>query len=186
MFVQIDTERNNTLVAWGWYAFPGYDKEFPSIDYEDYCNNPDKYSYNPETIEITLNPNYNQVLLQQEKEKKIIENDTKRDRRLASGVEYKGVMFDCDTDQKANLLGVSQFMGDEDKITWFGMDNKSLLMGKEDMLALGQIIITLTNNLWNYNANVKYQIEQAKNVAEVQKIFIDYDNLPEATGFVAG
>lgn len=184
MYIQINDE--NKLVAWGDYMFPGFTKEVKDISEEDYSNNPGKYNYNPDTQTIELNPDYNNILLEQEKQLKILENDTKRDERLASGVEYKGVMFDCDTDQKANLLGVSQFMGEEDKITWFGMDNQSLLMGKEDMLALGQIIVTLTNNLWNYNANIKYQIEQAKNVAEVQKIFIDYDNLPEATGFVAG
>lgn len=182
MYIQVD---NNQLVGWSDYPFKGYTKEV-DVDYTDYCENKNKYIYDPSTQEIIVNPDYNSVLLEQEKQLKITENDTKRDKRLASGVEYKGVMFDCDTDQKANLLGVSQFMGEEDKITWFGMDNQSLLMGKEDMLALGQIIVTLTNALWNYNANIKYQIEQAKNVAEVQKIFIDYDNLPEATGFVAG
>lgn len=184
MFIQVN--ENKELVAWGPYEFIGANKEVSNIDYDDYCATPNKYIYNKDEGTITLNPDYNNILLEQEKQLKILENDNKRDKRLAGGVEYKGVMFDCDTDQKANLLGVSQFMGDEDKITWFGMDNKSLLMGKDDMLALGQIIVTLTNALWNYNANIKYQIEQAKNVAEVQKIFIDYDNLPEATGFVAG
>lgn len=186
MFVQIDPEQNNALVAWGWYAFPGCNKEFPSIDYEDYCSNQDKYSYDPETTEITLNPNYNQVLLQQEKDKKVQENDQKRDARLSGGVEYKGIMWDCDTDQKANLLGVAQFMGDGDSIRWYGMDNESAVLTKTEMMELGALIVNLTNGVWTQNANIKYQIESAQNVAEVQKIFVDYDNLPEVLGIIPG
>lgn len=179
------TIQDDKITAYAGYKIKGATKEV-NVDYNDYVANPDKYIYNPEIQDVIVNPDYNNILLEKEKQSKILENDTKRDKRLAGGVEYKGVMFDCDTDQKANLLGVSQFMSDEDKITWFGMDNQSLLMSKSDMLELGQIIVTLTNELWNYNANIKYQIDQAKNVAEVQKIFIDYDNLPEATGFVVG
>lgn len=186
MFVQIDTSDNNRLVAWGPYAFVGSTHEFKEVDYDDYNNNPDKYVYIAEDIAMDINPEYNKVLLQQEKEKKIAENDTKRDERLASGVEYKDIMWDCDTDQKANLLGVAQFMKEGDSIQWYGMNNKSAILTKAEMVELGQIIVVLTNAIWTQNANIKYQIEQAQNVGEVQKIFVDYTNLPQVTGIILG
>lgn len=186
MFVQIDTSDNNRLVAWGPYAFVGSTHEFKEVDYDDYNNNPDKYVYIAEDIAMDINPDYSQVLLQQEKDKKTLENDQKRDARLASGVEYKDIMWDCDTDQKANLLGVAQFMKDGDSIHWYGMDNKSALLTKAEMMELGQLIVVLTNAVWTQNANIKYQIEAAQNVAEVQKIFVDYDNLPDVMSILKG
>lgn len=186
MFVQIDTSDNNRLVAWGPYAFVGSTHEFKEVDYDDYNNNLDKYVYIAEDIAMDINPDYNQVLLQQEKDKKIAENDTKRDERLASGVEYKDIMWDCDTDQKANLLGVAQFMKEGDSIQWYGMDNKSAVLTKAEMMELGQLIVVLTNAVWAQNANIKYQIEAAQNVAEVQKIFVDYDNLPDVMSILKG
>lgn len=186
MFVQIDTSDNNRLVAWGPYAFVGSTHEFKEVDYDDYNNNPDKYVYIAEDIAMDINPDYNQVLLQQEKDKKTLENDQKRDARLASGVEYKDIMWDCDTDQKANLLGVAQFMEDGDSIHWYGMDNKSAVLTKAEMMELGQLIVVLTNAVWTQNANIKYQIEAAQNAAEVQKIFVDYDNLPDVMSILKG
>lgn len=186
MFVQIDTNNDNRLMAWGGYAFAGSTHEFKEVDYDDYLANPEKYVYNPEDMSMDINPEYNQVLLQQEKEKKIAENDTKRDIRLASGVEYKDIMWDCDTDQKANLLGVAQFMEDGDSIRWYGMDNKSAVLTKAEMMELGQLIVVLTNAVWTQNANIKYQIAAAQNVAEVQKIFVDYDNLPDVISILKG
>lgn len=182
MWITID---NDNVTAWSPYKMIGATKEV-SIEYDDYVSNPGKYVYNTTTQDFNINPKYNDILLEQEKELKTKENDTKRDKRLASGIEYKGIMFDCDTDQKANLLGVSQFMEDGDSINWWGMDNKSLLMSKADMLELGQQIAVLTNALWAYNANVKYQIEQSKTVADVKKIFIDYDNLPDVESIIKG
>lgn len=186
MFVQIDPEQDNAIVAWGGYQFPGSNKEFPSIDYMDYDTNPDKYVYDSTTMEITINPNYNDILLQQEKAAKTEENDKARDARLAGGVEYKGIMWDCDTDQKANLLGVAQFMGEGDSIRWYGMDNQSAILTKAEMMELGALIVNLTNGVWTQNANIKYQIESAQNVSEVQKIYIDYDNLPQVLGIIPG
>lgn len=186
MFVQIDPEQNNAIVAWGGYQFPGCTHELEEIDYEDYNNNPEKYIYDPETLSIDINPNYNDILLQQEKGKKIQENDQKRDARLAAGVEYKDIMWDCDTDQKANLLGVAQFMEDGDSIRWYGKDNQSAILTKVEMMELGALIVNLTNGVWTQNANIKYQIEAAQNVAEVQKIYVDYTNLPSVLGILKG
>ena len=62
----------------------------------------------------------------QAKEAKIIENDTARDEALNQGVEYKGVLFDSDTDQKVNLLAMVSVMDDEQTIIWYGKDNQPL------------------------------------------------------------
>ena len=186
MFVQIDTKQDNALMAWGPYPFTGCTHECEDIDYDDYCNNPNKYIYNKETMSISINPDYQNILLQEEKNKKLEENDQKRDERLASGVEYKDIMWDCDTDQKANLLGVAQFMNEGDSIRWYGMDNESAVLTKADMMELGALIVSLTNAVWTQNANIKYQIEQAQNIAEVQKIYVDYNNLPSVLGILTG
>lgn len=174
MFVQID--KDNNLVAWGGYPFEGSTHQV-DVDYDDYINNPDKYIYIKDTQEIILNPEWATIALKQEKGIKIEENDTKRDERLASGVSFKNYVFDCDTDQKANLMGASQFMAEGETITWFAMDNEPVKLTKDEMIELGKLIMDTTTKVWTENANIKYQIAEAKNIAEVKKIFIDYSKI---------
>lgn len=109
------------------------------------------------------------------KQSKIRENDIKRDTALLGGVEYQGVLFDSDTDQKINLLATVSRMSDTDTITWFGMDNQGLLCTKVDLLAIGQLITELHSFCWQNNAYIKEQIEQAETIAEVNAIEINYD-----------
>ena len=118
----------------------------------------------------------------QAKELKIQENDIARDVALNQGVLYKGVLFDSDTDQKANLLGVILTMNDEDKIEWFGMDNKPLECTKEDLMNIGGAITALHSFCWNKNAEIKAEISEAETIDEVNEIVIDYSAPKESEG----
>lgn len=110
----------------------------------------------------------------QAKELKIEENDTKRDIALLQGVEYKGVLFDSDTDQKINILAMVSTMDDKDTIIWFGMDNQPLECNKQDLINIGGLITQLHSFCWNTNAINKERINRASTVDEVEHIVIDY------------
>lgn len=124
--------------------------------------------------EIVKNPEYPTIYLNEQKEKKIEENDTIRDEALIAGVTYKDVLFDSDTDQKANLMAIYQTMGDEDKITWFGKDNQALECSKEDIANIGALIAQLHTFIWNKNAEIKEAIANAEDLETLDTIELDY------------
>ena len=123
---------------------------------------------------LSLNPDYAPIELEKAKKEKIRENDAKRDEKLNSGVVYQEILFDSDTDQKVNILAVVSTMGDEDTITWFGMNNDSLECNKTDLIAIGGLITTLHAFCWAKNAQIKAAINAAKTLAEVETVTIDY------------
>lgn len=140
--------------------------------WQDFNNNPNKYIW--QNDEIVLNPEWGAILLEQAKKEKIKENDIARDNALNQGVEYKGVLFDSDTDQKVNLLAIVSTMGDEDTIVWFGMDNQPLECTKEDLINIGGSITALHSFCWGKNAEIKALINEAETVEEVDEVVIDY------------
>lgn len=108
------------------------------------------------------------------KQDKIMLNDELRDIALFGGVEYQGVLFDSDTDQKTNLIGTILSMSDEDTITWYGMDNQGLLCTKVDLYAISNLIKDLHGFCWSMNAYLKEQIAEAETLEELEAIVIDY------------
>lgn len=123
---------------------------------------------------IIINPDYEAKILTQAKENKIIENDNLRDEALNKGVVYNNILFDSDTDQKVNLLATVSSISDTDTITWFGMNNDSLICTKQDLINIGGLITQLHSFCWTKNAEIKEQIKQAKTIEEVENIEIDY------------
>lgn len=147
--------------------------------YPDYVPQVLPADYNAEKYivvngQLVLNPEYDALMLEKAKESKIGENDTKRDSALNGGVVYKEVLFDSDTDQKVNLLATVGAMGDEDVITWYGMDNVPLECTKLDLINIGGLITALHTFCWNKNAYLKTLIHNAATVEEVEAIVIDY------------
>lgn len=124
--------------------------------------------------EIVLNPDLEDIKLQQAKEEKIVLNDTLRDEALNQGVLYKDVLFDSDTDQKANLLGVIFSIDDIQTVVWYGKDNQPLLCNKEDLANIGGLITQLHSFCWNKNALIKDEINGAQTIEELEEIEIDY------------
>ena len=108
------------------------------------------------------------------KQDKVILNDELRDNALLGGVEYQGVLFDSDTDQKTNIIGKVMTMSDMDTETWYGMDNTALLCTKADLMAIGGLITELHSFCWQNNAYIKEQINQAETIEEVEAIEINY------------
>lgn len=125
--------------------------------------------------EVIENPEYEKIQLDKAKAAKITENDTARDTALNAGVEYKGVCFDSDTDQKINLLAVVSAMNEDDTITWFGMDNQPLECTVEDLQAIGGLITQLHQYCWNKNAQIKLLISEAETIEDLERIEIDYE-----------
>lgn len=123
---------------------------------------------------IIKNPEWDNICLEQKKQEFIAENDRLRDEKLLEGVTYNNVLFDSDTDQKTNLLATYQMLSDEDTITWYGKDNKALLCTKQDLLAIGKLIIQLHSYCWNMNAYIKEQIENANTLEDLNNINISY------------
>lgn len=147
-----------------------YDNVLPlPSDYE-----PNKYIV--VNNELVLNPEWEEIQLNDAKSAKIKENDTARDNALNQGVEYKGVLFDSDTDQKVNLLAIVSTMGDEDTIVWFGMDNQPLECNKEDLIFIGSLITELHSFCWGKNAEIKAEINEAETIEDVEKIIINYES----------
>ena len=159
--------------------------EYGSVDVknievsEDVYAERDKYIYSDG--KIILNPEYSTIELNNKKEELIAENDRLRDEKLLEGVIYNNVLFDSDTDQKTNLLATYQMLSDEDTITWYGKDNKALLCTKNDLLAIGNLIIQLHSYCWNMNAYIKEQIENAQNLEELENIIINYEDVHQIT-----
>lgn len=112
--------------------------------------------------------------LEEAREAKIKENDIARDEALNGGVEYKNILFDSDTDQKVNLLATVSTIGDEDVITWFGMDNTPLECNKSDLINIGGLITQLHSFCWNKNAEIKALISEAETVEAVRELEIYY------------
>lgn len=144
---------------------------------EEYYNNYIQYGedyYTCQEGEIVLNPEYETKKLQETKENKIIENNIARDEALMKGILYNNIIFDSDTDQKANILGAVLQMSDTDTIPWFGMNNDCLICTKQDLLNIGGLITTLHSFVWNRNAEIKTAINEAQTIEEINNIEIDY------------
>ena len=125
-------------------------------------------------FEFADTPEYLAKELIKAKENKIQVNDKLRDEAINGGVTYKNILFDSDTDQKVNLLAMVSAMSDEDTITWFGKDNQPLDCTKEDLLNIGGLITQLHRFCWNKNAQIKYLIDVAETLEELEEINIDY------------
>ena len=139
---------------------------------EEVYNDYKKYIYSDGNI--ILNPEWDNIQLEQAKSDKIALNDELRDRALLGGVTYQNVLFDSDTDQKVNLLATVGMMSDEDTITWYGMDNQGLLCTKTDLMAIGGLITELHSYCWGMNAYIKEQISEAQTLEELENIEINY------------
>ena len=127
-------------------------------------------------FEFTDTPEYIAEELAKAKEAKLQENATKRDEHLLAGVVYKDVLFDSDTDQKINLQFYVPNMSDTDTVIWFGKDNQPLECTREDLMAIGGLIGSLTVQVWSVK-NPAYieQINNAKTMEELNAINIDYN-----------
>ena len=113
--------------------------------------------------------------LENAKNIKIFENDDIRNATLNQGVTYQDILFDSDTDQKINLLATVSMMSDTDTIEWFGMNNDSLICTKQDLINIGGLITELHSFVWNKNAEIKTEINEAETIEEVESIKIDYN-----------
>lgn len=146
--------------------------------YDNVLPLPDDYvegKYIIKNNELVLNPNWDEINLEQVKTEKIVENDKKRDKKLNGGVIYKNVLFDSDTDQKVNLLATVGIIDDEQTIVWYGMDNQPLECTKEDLINIGGLITSLHSFCWNKNAEIKMEIASCLTVDEVEAININYE-----------
>ena len=113
--------------------------------------------------------------LEHAKQAKIFENDNKREAAINSGVTYKGILFDSDTEQKANIIGSVLTMSETDTIIWFGMNNDAMECTKEDLENIGALIAQLHSFCWTRNAEIKHEIALAETIEEVNAIEIDYE-----------
>lgn len=125
--------------------------------------------------EIVINPEWDNIQLEKAKADKIALNDELRDNALISGVTYKDVLFDSDTDQKVNLLAIITTMPDDDNIVWFGMNNEPLMCSKADLIAIGELITELHAYCWMRNAEIKQEIAEAETMEQLNEVDISYD-----------
>ena len=109
--------------------------------------------------DITGTPEYIAEELAKAKEAKLQENATKRDEHLLAGVVYKDILFDSDTDQKINLQFYVPNMSDTDTVIWFGKDNQPLECTREDLMAIGGLIGSLTVKVWKYGLKRKLVVK---------------------------
>ncbi len=108
---------------------------------------------------------------------KLAENVSKRDERLRAGVEYRGVLFDSDTDSKVNIMGALSALLDGDSVGWNSMDNETVIMTKVELEELGALLIGLTSTVWGAEGlNVQYinAINACTTLEELEAVVIDY------------
>lgn len=129
--------------------------------------------------EIVINPELDNIILEEAKDEKIKLNDELRDTALLGGITYKDILFDSDTDQKINLLSTVETLSDEDTIVWYGMNNEPLLCNKEDLYNIGYLIKELTTYCWTHNAEIKQAIQNAETLEELEAIEINYNREEE-------
>lgn len=109
------------------------------------------------------------------KNSRLEENKYLRDECLNAGVTYKGILFDSDTDQKINILGVISRMSDEDTTIWYGMNNDILECTKEDLFNIGILITKLNTYCWTKNTYIQQRINNANTVQEIEEVEIIYN-----------
>lgn len=125
--------------------------------------------------DLTETPEYIEVKLKEAKAEKLQENATKRDEHLIAGVVYKDVLFDSDTDSKANLLFASVGMYETQTVIWLGKDNQPLECNKQDIYNIGNAIGDMTVNVWAVkNPYYLQAIENAETIEQLNEIVIDY------------
>ncbi len=103
-------------------------------------------------------------------------NKTEREKKLSSGVLYKGILFDSDTDQKINLSSTYNSMNQEEQKKWFGMDGTSSIpCTKEDLKNIEALIKELTAYVWEeknpYYINL---ITNCDSITELENLDITY------------
>jgi hypothetical protein len=160
IFVDTDLQRLQNTVALGEYAeLEIKETDRPIVNFE-----------------FADTPEYLAEELTKAKEAKMQENATKRDEHLLAGVVYKDVLFDSDTDQKINLQFYVPNMSDTDTVIWFGKDNQPLKCTKEDLMAIGGLISSLTAQVWSVkNPAYVEAINNATTIEELNAINIDYN-----------
>ena len=170
MYVEI---KENKLLS--WCQMPYLDYEYVDIDYSTFDQS--KYEVQDgQLVGISETPEYIAEELAKAKEAKMQENATKRDEHLLAGVVYKDVLFDSDTDQKINLQFYVPNMSDTDTVIWFGKDNQPLECTREDLMAIGGLIGSLTVQVWSVkNPAYVEAINNATTMEELNAINIDYN-----------
>lgn len=116
--------------------------------------------------------------LQEAKEIKLQENETKRNERLAKGVLYKEVYFDIDADSKINIDYAVNKMAEDEKVFWGGTDGVTYIeLTKAEMQELSVEIVSLTSAIWainGLNKTYKDNINAAQTLEELNNIIINY------------
>ena len=146
------------------------------INYQEYLKDPNKYAVVNGTIQdISQTPEYIAEQLETKKREKILENAKKRDEYILSGVTYKDVLFDADTDQKINLMFAVNSMTESDTIFWLGKNNIPLECNKQDLINIGSLIANLTSYVWTIkNPSYIQQINESPDLETLNSIIIEY------------
>lgn len=142
---------------------------------EDIKAHPNNYKIVNDEIVKKSEDEIEREALERAKREKIFENDNKREAAINSGVTYKGILFDSDTEQKANIIGSVLTMSETDTIIWYGMNNDAMECTREDLENIGALIAQLHSFCWTKNAEIKHLISLAETIEEVNAIKIDYD-----------
>lgn len=153
MYTQIE---NNKLMAWSSEPFIGWNKEFQTIDYTDYKNNPNKYIFDGE--DFVLNPNYEQEQEQKEKERiaklSLTRGDVFRGLLMAKGVTRVQLRAMIETNEQLTEIQKEMALIDFDEALNFYRGNALIdTVG----LALG-ISSEQLDKFFEYN-DYKYLIE---------------------------
>lgn len=140
-----------------------------------YALQPNEKFENGEVVDNT--EEYQQHELEYAKARKNALNVKIRDEFLNQPIEYKGILWDSDLDQKINLGYSIDKLSDDETISWFGADGISTLEAtKEDLINILGLIVQKTTFVWQIrNPEIKTAINNAKNIAEVDAIDISYD-----------
>lgn len=144
------------------------------------------YALEPDEImqdgQPVKNPHYASEQLEIAKSFKLEENKQKRDAYLVGGIEYKGVIFDSDTDSKVNIMGALSTLADDAAVGWNSMDNETVILTKAELAQLADLLIQMTSNVWGEQGlNITYinAVNAAQTLEELDSIIIEYPGAQE-------
>lgn len=114
------------------------------------------------------------ITLSQIKESRKAFINRERERVLSEGVEFGGVLYDCDdqakTDVTGVITGITAGVALPDEFSWRSKDNLNIPMEEEDVLYLGQTILSYRFLIMKQSWDLKDHIDSLNTKSAVQAV----------------
>jgi len=125
--------------------------------------------------ELNVSPDQAAVLVEELAHKKAVaikQMKSLRTLELVKAVEYDGNTYDTDPAARQSIVSVLPFMEPEEAILWSTADNKEVSLTREDLVALGKLLVANTSNIYVKSRVLRSSIEESQ---EPEKVLLTFD-----------